>query len=358
MAQWTKAYTPPANINNGNQFATNDVFDENSMNGFINNTFYNKDTIDAHIGDKTNPHLVTKAQVGLGNCDNTSDLDKPISIATQNAINEVKDNVYLKTDTMFSLSVENTNGSIKLNDTNFSIKNENGGLSIKPNQFVTDLKQINGDYLLPKSYTRVKDANGNVQAYYGFNNDAKMVVGSRNNNVNIIQGQIDASNQTDLKTDNAKHVIEMEDNGSLTIKSKSYQDLQIRKYVIDEEDSGWNEANIMSEINFNADFPEMQLAAYENGGQDKNNGKIEIRSDEISIKLSEDFIDYSKKTGISMNRGNIFIETAVDSGPCIYVNDNGVYLSRVDLEENRVATIGDIQDYIQSAIIDSLGGNY
>lgn len=93
MAQWTKAYTPPANINNGNQFATNDVFDENSMNGFINNTFYNKDTIDAHIVDKTNPHLVTKAQVGLGNCDNTSDLDKPISIATQNAINEVKDNV-------------------------------------------------------------------------------------------------------------------------------------------------------------------------------------------------------------------------------------------------------------------------
>lgn len=33
-----------------------------------------------------NPHSVTKAQVGLGNCDNTSDLDKPVSTATQAAL--------------------------------------------------------------------------------------------------------------------------------------------------------------------------------------------------------------------------------------------------------------------------------
>lgn len=42
--------------------------------------------IDTHIADKTNPHEVTKAQVGLGNCDNTSDLNKPISTATQTAL--------------------------------------------------------------------------------------------------------------------------------------------------------------------------------------------------------------------------------------------------------------------------------
>ena len=41
---------------------------------------------DAHISNKNNPHEVTKAQVGLGNCDNTSDLDKPISTATQTAL--------------------------------------------------------------------------------------------------------------------------------------------------------------------------------------------------------------------------------------------------------------------------------
>lgn len=42
--------------------------------------------LETHISDKNNPHEVTKAQVGLGNCDNTSDLDKPISTATQTAL--------------------------------------------------------------------------------------------------------------------------------------------------------------------------------------------------------------------------------------------------------------------------------
>ena len=42
---------------------------------------------DDHIANKSNPHQVTKAQVGLGNCDNTSDLNKPISTATQTALN-------------------------------------------------------------------------------------------------------------------------------------------------------------------------------------------------------------------------------------------------------------------------------
>jgi hypothetical protein len=42
--------------------------------------------IDNHIEDTTNPHSVTKEQVGLSDVDNTSDLDKPVSIATQAAL--------------------------------------------------------------------------------------------------------------------------------------------------------------------------------------------------------------------------------------------------------------------------------
>ena len=38
-----------------------------------------------------NPHNVTKADVGLGNVDNTSDLDKPISTATQTALDATHD---------------------------------------------------------------------------------------------------------------------------------------------------------------------------------------------------------------------------------------------------------------------------
>ncbi len=43
--------------------------------------------IDSHIGNTSNPHSVTKAQVNLGNVDDTSDLNKPISTATQVALN-------------------------------------------------------------------------------------------------------------------------------------------------------------------------------------------------------------------------------------------------------------------------------
>ena len=47
-----------------------------------------KDTaLTGHINTKTNPHGVTKAQVGLGNVDNTSDANKPVSTATQTALN-------------------------------------------------------------------------------------------------------------------------------------------------------------------------------------------------------------------------------------------------------------------------------
>lgn len=43
--------------------------------------------LETHINNKSNPHKVTKDQVGLGNVDNTSDANKPISNATQTALN-------------------------------------------------------------------------------------------------------------------------------------------------------------------------------------------------------------------------------------------------------------------------------
>ena len=51
---------------------------------------------DAHIASKANPHGVTKAQVGLGNVDNTSDMDKPVSTAMQDALDDKIDKVGIK----------------------------------------------------------------------------------------------------------------------------------------------------------------------------------------------------------------------------------------------------------------------
>lgn len=58
----------------------------------VDNTPLNQnfDRIDAviagHVADTNNPHQTTKEQVGLGNVDNTSDADKPLSTAAQAAL--------------------------------------------------------------------------------------------------------------------------------------------------------------------------------------------------------------------------------------------------------------------------------
>lgn len=44
--------------------------------------------ITEHLENTSNPHGVTKAQLGLGSVDNTSDADKPVSIAQQSALNQ------------------------------------------------------------------------------------------------------------------------------------------------------------------------------------------------------------------------------------------------------------------------------
>lgn len=64
------------------------ITDHTLLNNIGTNTHAN---IDSHIASTANPHSVTASQVGLGNVDNTSDLNKPISTATQNALDLITD---------------------------------------------------------------------------------------------------------------------------------------------------------------------------------------------------------------------------------------------------------------------------
>lgn len=79
--------------------------DEKSSNPIANSIFATQVTalgtsLIAHVNNKNNPHSVTKAQVGLGNVDNTSDANKPVSTAQAAAIKEVDDDLIThKTDT-------------------------------------------------------------------------------------------------------------------------------------------------------------------------------------------------------------------------------------------------------------------
>lgn len=84
--------------------------------------------LDTHVSDTTNPHSVTASQVGLGNVDNTSDLNKPISTATQNALNE---KVSRSGDTMSgNLFMESTSNPLNtsLHSSGSSIYNSDDGV--------------------------------------------------------------------------------------------------------------------------------------------------------------------------------------------------------------------------------------
>lgn len=52
------------------------------------------DDADAHHANTSNPHSVTKTQLSLGNVDNTSDANKPVSTATQAAIDALGDSEF------------------------------------------------------------------------------------------------------------------------------------------------------------------------------------------------------------------------------------------------------------------------
>lgn len=89
----TKTYVDDAvqNITDGYQEADNLLSNRiNSISSSLGEEISN------HIDSRENPHQVTAQQVGLGNVDNTSDINKPISNATQNAIDALQDNVEIQ----------------------------------------------------------------------------------------------------------------------------------------------------------------------------------------------------------------------------------------------------------------------
>ena len=70
----------------------------------------------AHTSDLNNPHAVTKAQVGLSNVDNTADLDKPISTAVQTALNAKQDSIgYTPANAARTLTINGTTYDLSAN---------------------------------------------------------------------------------------------------------------------------------------------------------------------------------------------------------------------------------------------------
>ena len=71
--------------------------------------------LETHKVDYTNPHRVTKSQVGLDKVDNTSDKDKPVSTATQSAISALRDGVNLELNAI-GHQISQLDAQVKLRD--------------------------------------------------------------------------------------------------------------------------------------------------------------------------------------------------------------------------------------------------
>ena len=77
--------------------------------------------LDEHISNYENPHNVTKEQIGLGNVDNTSDLNKPISTQTQTALDGLNQTITNNFNNLNS-SIENETERATLAETEISTK--------------------------------------------------------------------------------------------------------------------------------------------------------------------------------------------------------------------------------------------
>ena len=69
-----------------------------------------KGTLTQHMEDKNNPHTVTKAQVGLGNADNTADMDKPVSKAVKAELDKKADKTTVKEELGKKADKQNADG--------------------------------------------------------------------------------------------------------------------------------------------------------------------------------------------------------------------------------------------------------
>lgn len=155
--------------------------------------------LETHINNKSNPHKVTKDQVGLDNVDNTSDANKPISNATQTALNgkfsatdgnalkQRVDNIPELVATDITVDSDNDSVNISLDKTSI-VDGTLSGTTININSATASKAGI----LVPTDKSKIDKiiTNGNGTKYLSDNGTYKEVSGgSGSSDINIIELQ-------------------------------------------------------------------------------------------------------------------------------------------------------------------------
>lgn len=155
--------------------------------------------LETHINNKSNPHEVTKDQVGLDQVDNTSDANKPISNATQTALNgkfsatdgnalkQRVDNIPELVATDITVDSDNDSVNISLDKTSI-VDGTLSGTTININSATASKAGI----LVPTDKSKIDKiiTNGNGTKYLSDNGTYKEVSGgSSSSDINIIELQ-------------------------------------------------------------------------------------------------------------------------------------------------------------------------
>ena len=142
--------------------------------------------VESHTTNKSNPHGVTKAQVGLGNVDNTADLDKPVSNATKELINSTKDSL---TQTI-TLHTENKNNPHRVTKEQVGLANVDNTADL--NKPVSIAQQAAIDKVKSEILPEVDKVNSSLTAH----------VSSENNPHKVTKAQIGLGNVDDTSDEN------------------------------------------------------------------------------------------------------------------------------------------------------------
>lgn len=169
--------------------------------------------LETHINNKSNPHEVTKDQVGLGNVDNTSDANKPISSATQNALNskfnasdgnalkQRVDNIPELIATDITVNSDNDSVNISLDKTSI-VDGTLSGTTININSATTSKAGI----LTPADKTKIDKiiTNGNGTKYLSDNGTYKEVSGEGESNIYVFSPTISGNGISEQDYNNFK----------------------------------------------------------------------------------------------------------------------------------------------------------
>lgn len=193
--------------------------DKTKLNGLKNQAGITSDidavqtNLETHINNKSNPHKVTKDQVGLGNVDNTSDANKPISTATQNALNskfnasdgnalkQRVDNIPKLIATDITVDSDNDSVNISLDKTSI-VDGTLSGTTININSATTSKAGI----LTPSDKTKIDKiiTNGNGTKYLSDNGTYKEVSGGGVSNIYVFSPDISGNSISEQDYNNFK----------------------------------------------------------------------------------------------------------------------------------------------------------